>query len=225
MRCLFVGFLAFFLAASAHALEGSARAGVDLQGRWAVDAEASDDAEAILARRLEEQMKRAQRMEERRRREMERNPYAWEPEFTPPERTPQSIAAMEERRRAVRQMLGMTKFLEIEQSLGGARLTIRSDFETRRLDAGSRSQVSLPQGQLADARYGWDGEWFVIERKARGGPRITERFRRLAKTDQLEMQVAIKGDSPLAGIKLRRIFNRATSSPNKTPAEVMGPVR
>jgi hypothetical protein len=224
MRPLFLGFFMLFLAASAQALDSAARAGVDLQGRWVLNSQASDDAEAILARRMEEQRKRAQRIEEQRRRRMERDPYAWEPEFTPPERTPQNLAAMEERRRAVRQMLGMTKLLEIEQSAGGSKLTIRSDFDTRRFDAGSRSQVSLPAGPLADQRCGWAGEWFVIERSARQGPRITERYRRLAKTDQLELQVAIKGNTPLAGIKLRRIFDRASAAATTTPVEVLGPV-
>ena len=225
MRPLFLGFLVLLLAAHAHALESSARAGVDLQGRWTVNEQESDDAEAILARRMGELRERAQREAERRRRRMERDPYAWEPEFTPPERTPQYMAAMEERDRGMRQMLGMTKMLEIQQSVGGGKLTIRSDFETRRLDAGSRSQVSLPLGPLADQRCGWDGEWFVIERSARNGPRITERYRKLPRTDQLELRVAIAGDSPLAGIKLRRIFNRAAAAASTDSTEVMGPVR
>lgn len=210
----------------ANALKSVAPREVTLEGRWTVNVELSDDGEAMLARRREEQMRRMQREEERRRRRMQNDPFAWEPEFSMPARTPQNVARMEERERRTRQMLGLTRFLTIEQDERGSRLTITSDFETRRLDAGSRSQVSLPQGQLADAEYGWDGEWFVIERKARGGPRIDERYRRLEKTDQLEMRVTIRGDSALSGMKLRRIFDRASAEARvQQEAELMGPVR
>jgi hypothetical protein len=180
----------------------------------------------MLAKRREEQMKQMRREEERHRRRMRNDPFAWEPEFTPPERTPQRAAALAERERRTRQMLGMTKFLEIEQDELGARLTIRSEFETRRLEAGSRSQVSLPQGQLADAECGWDGEWFVIDRDADDGPRIVEKFRLLKKTDQLESLVTIRGDSMLAGMKLRRVFDRVSAEARVAPdAEFVGPVR
>ncbi len=213
--------------ANVHALKSVPPTDTNLAGRWIVNAAQSDDGEALLAKRREKQMQEMRREEERRRRRLEQDPFAWEPEFTPPERTPQRIAEMEERERRTHQMLGLTKSLQIEQDERGARLTITSDFETRRLDAGSRSQVSLPQGQLADAEYGWEGEWFVIERASRGGPRITEKYRRLKKTDQLELLVTIKGSSFLAGMKVRRIFDRAPAEARATPAgaDVMGPVR
>lgn len=221
-----ITWLLFLLAFEAHALKAEAPSGVSLAGRWVVNAAASDDGEAMLAERREEQMKELRRYEERRRRRMQNDPFAWEPEFAPPERTPQNIAAMEERERRTRQTLGLTKFLDIEQDERGSKLTITSEFETRRLEAGSRSQVSLPQGQLADLRSGWDGEWFVIERSARDGPRINERFRINKKTNQLEMLVAIKGDSTLSGLKLRRVFDRAPAEAKLQSNEnVMGPVR
>ena len=210
-------------AISGYALESVAPGDVSVDGRWAVNLAASDDGEALLARRMEDEMKDQRRYEERRRKRMENDPFAWEPEFSPPERTPQYQLRMEERDRAVRQMLGMTKFLNIKQGERGAKVEIVSEFETRRLDAGSRSQVSLPQGQLADARSGWEGEWFVIERNSRDGPRISERYRRLKKTDQLEALIQIKGDSMLAGMKVRRVFDRAAASAPMNPAT--GPVR
>lgn len=225
LRCFLIVVL-FGTSLSAHALKDAARPDVSVAGRWVVNAQQSDDGEALLAKRREQQMKEQRRDEERRRRRMRNDPFAWEPEFAPPERTPQYIAAMEERERQRRQMLGLTKFLEIDQDARGAKLTIVSEFETRRLDAGARSQVSLPQGQLADLRSGWDGEWFVIERSSRDGPRISERLRVNKKTDQLEMQVAIKGDTALSGLKVRRVFDRAPAEAKLTPsAEVMGPVR
>jgi hypothetical protein len=225
LRFIF-GLIALCVAFEASALKVTAPNGADIGGRWTVNAQLSDDGEALLAERMEEIREEQRRFEERRRRQMRNDPFAWEPEFAPPERTPQNIARMEERERDRRQTLGMTKYFDITQSEQGTKLTIESEFETRRLEAGSRSQVSLPQGQLADLTAGWDGEWFVIERRSRGGPRITESFRRLTKTDQLEMRVKIGGDSMLSGIKLRRVFDRAQADAQVRPSgEIVGPVR
>lgn len=225
MRPIF-GLLLLIASVSAHALRDVAPEGVTVAGSWVVNAAESDDGEALLARRMEEMRQEQRRDAERHRRRMQNDPFAWEPEFAPPARTPQFIAAMEERERNRRRLLGLTKQLRIEHDTLGKKITIVTDFETRRYDAGERSQVSLPQGQLADSRSGWDGEWFVIERDARDGPRITEKFRVLKKTDQLEMQVSIRGDSILSGLKLRRVFGRATAEARlKSSDEVMGPVR
>jgi hypothetical protein len=207
------------------ALNAAAPAEVSLDGRWTVNEAMSDDGEALLQRRIGEEMKRMRRMEEQRRRRMEEDPFAWEPEFGPLERTPQNVAAQEERDRDLRQMLGMTKFLTIKQTNGGAKVAIESDFETRRYDAGARTQVSLPQGQLADSRSGWEGEWFVIERNSRDGPRISEKYRRLKKTDQLELQTVVKGDSMLSGMKVRRVFNRVLGEPPAPANPAAGPAR
>lgn len=201
-----------------------APADVTIEGRWVVNGSQSDDAEAWLAKRREEDMTRMRRFEAERKRRMESDPFAWEPEFTPPERTPQNRMMMEERERAVRQMMGATRFLNIKQTDNGARLELVSEFDTRRYDAGAETQVSLPQGQLADSTSGWDGEWFVIERSARQGPRITEKYRLLKKTDQLEAQITIKGNSMLSGLKLRRVFDRGEV--DTTPIDpAAGPVR
>ena len=223
---LIIGLLGLCLAASVNALDSSSRKGADIGGRWLVNAQLSDDGEALLAERMDEITKEQRRFEERRRRAMRNDPFAWEPEFSAPERTPQNIAAMEERERARKQMLGLSKSLEITQTEQGSKLTIVSDFETRRLTAGSRSQVSLPQGQLADLTVGWDGEWFVIERRSREGPRISERYRKLPKSDQLELRVSIGGDSMLSGMKVRRVFDRAPAEAKLQSGEnTMGPVR
>jgi len=224
MRRLSFALLLLCVSGVASALKSTAPAAVSLDGRWSVNTALSDDAEQMLTQRRDEDMKRMQRQEEQRRRRMQNDPFAWEPEFAPAERTPQNRAMMEERERAVRQMLGMSKFLNIKQSAGGGQLEIVSEFETRRLSSGVRSQVSLPQGQLADAEAGWDGEWFVIQRNARQGPRITERYRWIKKTDQLEALITIKGDSALAGMKVRRVFDRdvAQAAPMNPAA---GPVR
>jgi hypothetical protein len=210
---------------SACALKTTAPADMSLDGRWSLNQAASEDGEALLAKRMEEEMKDMRRREERRRRQMQNDPFAWEPEFGPLSRTPQNLAAQAERDRDLRQMLGMTKFLNIKQTDGGAKVSIQSEYETRRYDAGSRSQVSLPQGQLADSQSGWEREWFVIERRSRGGPRITEKYRLLKKTDQLELQTIIKGDSMLSGMNLRQVFDRVIGEPVAAGGPSAGPVR
>jgi hypothetical protein len=224
MRNSILAFILFATCLPALALKNTAPAESSIDGYWAVNAAASEDGEALIAKRMEEVRKEQRRFEERRRRQMENDPFAWEPEFTPPEDTPQFRAKMEERDRSMRQMLGMTKFFDIKQSANGARIELASEFETRRYDAGARTQVSLPQGQLADSKSGWDGEWFVVDRESRDGPRIIERFRRLKKTDQLEALVTIKGDSMLSGLKLRRVFDRKAGSQAPSSPKV-GPVR
>ena len=122
----------------------------------------------------------------------------------------------------LRQMLGISDTLAITQD--GARLTIQSQQEIRSFDAGTKSQVSMPQGELADSRVGWDGQWFVIDRRASRGPTVVERYRWLKKTDQLESILAWGGDSPLDGIKVHRIYDRMLEPP-PPPDPAYGPVR
>jgi hypothetical protein len=224
MRRVLFGCMIWCTSLHVLALTAVAPNDVSLAGRWSVNVAQSDDGEALLAERMKEIAKEQRRLEERHRRRMEKDPFAWEPEFTPPQDTPQYRARIEERDRSMRQMIGMTKFLDIKQSANGAKLEIVSEFDTRRLDAGSRSQVSLPQGALADLRAGWDRDVFVIDRDADDGPRINERYRILKKTNQLEVITQIRGDSMLSGLKLRRVFDRA-STPTAAVDPAAGPVR
>jgi len=224
MQRVLLAILVWCAAGEASALTPVAPAEVTLEGRWSVNLAQSDDAEALLAKRMEEIRREQQRLEERHRRRMEDDPFAWEPEFTPPENTPQFRLRMEERDRAIRQMMGLTKFLNIKQTNGGEKVELVSEFETRRLSSGGRSQVSMPQGQLADLRPGWEKDVFVIDRSSRDGPRIIERYKVLKKTNQLEVLTQIKGDSMLSGIKLRRVFDRAANEPPPMNPE-SGPVR
>ena len=119
-----------------------------------------------------------------------------------------------------RRMLNITETLRIEQQ--GSRIELASAAETRRVTAGERSQVSMPQGGLADSKVGWDGEWLVIDRSVRDGPRVVERFR-LLKNGRLEYRMAWSGDTELSGLSVRRIFHRSTPAPNPDPA--VGPIR
>jgi hypothetical protein len=194
---------------AALALSAGAKAGIDLSGRWSINTVLSDDAEVLLARRQEEERQERRRWDERNR---GRTPLEQLDEpMTAPSVTDSRYGR--ERRTAreeeFRRMLGVTKFLDIKQPADGRTVEMRSDAESRSFQAGVRSQVSMPEGQLADSNVGWDGEWFVIERKAYKGPRVVEKYRRLKKTDQLESVIAWGGDSPLDGIKVHRIFDRA----------------
>ena len=106
------------------------------------------------------------------------------------------------------------------------RLTIRQDgstvdlvsaVESRRVVAGSRTQVSMPEGELADSKVGWDGQWFVIDRDVRNGPHVVEKFRLMPKTGQLEYQMKWSGDSELRGMKIHRVFDRSTPGRRRRP--------
>jgi hypothetical protein len=207
---------------SAHAYETRAPREVDLSGRWTLNAELSDDADAQLRERVEKQLKR-----ERRWREQEEAEAAAQPDAAPrlPERifAPQADRALPK----LREALGLYTALDIRQGDAGAKLEINSPGSSRRFTAGSSSQVSMSNGQLADSEVGWDGEWFVIDRKVRKGPRVVERYRLSKKTDQLQATIAwSRGDSDdlLAGIKLQRVFDRAPGAP-PPPDLDSGPVR
>ena len=195
----------------------------DLSGRWVLNAALSDDAEALLAERLEKERRRYS--QERRRDDLMRPPGM------PPQidvegqgtRSARPVRAARRRRdEAYRRLLDISDVLTIEQS--GSQVQIVSTMSSRRLEAGSRSQVSMPQGDLADSEVGWNGEWFVIERRVRRGIRIVEKFRLLAKTGQLEYRLAIGGDSELSRLKVRRVYERASGmAAPRNPS--VGPVR
>lgn len=188
---------------------------VDLTGYWVLDATGSDDPEAMLAQRQAEERKEFERF--RRRIEQSRPPGmppAIDPEAPPPDasrrRGPRPWQKQQQEN--FRRMLAVSPTLEIKQ-LAPTRFEFVSAVESRRVEAGSHTQVSMPEGQLADSRVGWDGEWFVIERRTRNGPRGLEKFRIVSKTGQLEYFMSWSGDTELAGMKLRRFFSRRTEAP------------
>jgi hypothetical protein len=207
------------LCTAAHAAyDASPARPTDLSGRWILNASASDDPERMLAQRMEEERKR---YEQRRRREESMRPPG-EPapiDIDPESNRPSPEGAATAQRRPVkrpwqlrrdenfRRMLAISDTLDIEQQ--GKRLQLVSKVDSRTFEAGSHSQVSMPEGQLADSDVGWDGEWFVIERKVRSGPRAIEKLRVVPKTGQLEYYMVWSGDTELAGMKIRRFFQRA----------------
>ncbi len=97
MQRLILSLILLAATSSAHALKSTARNGVMLAGQWTVNVQASDDGEAMLARRMEELAKQQHRAAQRQQRRRQNDPFAWEPQFTAPEHTPQFIAAMAER--------------------------------------------------------------------------------------------------------------------------------
>ena len=216
----FLGCTAF----SAAALDAVPARSVDLSGSWKLNATLSDDAEHMLAERQREERERY--MQWRRRQERSYPPGA------PPidvdgagaSREPSSArrASMKRREENLHKMLAISDTLVIRQE--GTTFAILSAVESRRVVAGSHTQVSLPEGELADSKVGWDGQWFVIDRRVRGGPRVLEKYRLMPKTSQLEYVMAWGGDSELDGMKIRRVFDRVTVTP--LPADpAAGPVK
>lgn len=201
--------------------------GVDLSGHWRLNAALSDDAEKMLQERMDEERRERDKWLRRAR----ENNVLGLPPLGEPEpgaeggAAPANRPAQQRRNRRdveLRKMLGISDTLAIKQS--GAKIDIISQVDSRRFEAGTQSQVSLPQGELADSSVGWDGQWFVIERKSRKGPRVVEKYRWLKKTDQLESQLAWSGESPLAGINVRRVYDRVIGDiPPPDPAK--GPYR
>jgi hypothetical protein len=195
--------------------DAAPRRGSDLTGSWVLNSALSDDPEAMLERRLAEER---QRFERWRREQEAARPANVPPPIdadAPPEGPIRSRGKQRpwqrQREENFRRMLAVSNTLDIRQQ--GSDMEIVSAVETRRLQAGSHSQVSMPEGQLADAEVGWDGDWFVIERRVRSGPRAVEKFRLVPKTGQLEYMMTWSGDTELAGMKIRRIFDLRTGPP------------
>jgi hypothetical protein len=212
---------------SAAALEAVPSRDIDLSGTWQLNAALSDDAEHMLA----EQQRRERERYMQWRKQQER---MYPPEAPPPidvedsgamrrdEPSPARRASMKRREENLHKMLAISDTLTIRQD--GSTVDIVSAVESRRVVAGSRTQVSMPEGELADSKVGWDGQWFVIDRYVRGGPHVVEKYRLAPKTGQLEYEMKWSGDSELAGMKIRRVFDRSTPAP--PPADpAAGPTR
>jgi hypothetical protein len=222
--------LLLFGSTALAAYDAASAQGVDLTGHWRLNVALSDDAEKMLQERLDEERRDREKWLKRAREENALGlPPLGEPEAEPGAEGRSAVPANPPRQRRrnrrddeLRQMLGISDTLSINQS--GTAVDIVSQVDSRRFEAGSRSQVSMPQGELADSAVGWDGEWFVIERKASRGPKVVEKYRWLKKTDQLESRLAWSGDSPLAGIKVKRVYDRVVGDiPPPDPAK--GPYR
>jgi hypothetical protein len=219
-------FLLFSCAAfAAAALDAVPSRPVDLSGSWKLNAALSDDAEHMLDER--QRMERERYMKWRREQERSYPPDALPPidvdgPATPREPSPARRASIKRRMENLYKMLAISDTLVIRQD--GSTVDILSAVDSRRVVAGSRTQVSLPEGELADSKVGWDGQWFVIDRSVRHGPRVVERYRLAPKTGQLEYEMKWSGDSEIAGMKLRRVFDRVTVTP--PPADpAAGPIR
>ncbi|MET0659145.1 MAG: hypothetical protein ABW110_13420 [Steroidobacteraceae bacterium] len=215
LRILLAIVFALIAAATTMAYDAQPRQAVSLAGSWVVNAAASDDLDKLvsgLVAKEEKELRRwRQRMEE-------------EDRFSVLDSSPDTPAS--QHRRAAedefKRMIGAANRLEIGQD--GAKLEMRSDLDVRRFEAGSSSQVSMRNGDIADSRVGWDGDWFVIDRKVPRGAREVEKLRLISKTGQLEYVVQWSGDTELSGVKLRRIFDKAASDGMPTDPAA-GPVR
>jgi hypothetical protein len=223
LRCLL--FVCSCCAAfAAAALDAVPPRGVDLSGSWKLNTALSDDAEHMLEelqRRQREQYMKWRRAQERSYPSNAPPPIDIEGTATPRGPSPSRRASIKRHQEILQTMLAISDTLVIHQE--GSTFDILSAVESRRVVAGSRTQVSLPEGELADSRVGWDGQWFVIDRSASHGPRVVEKYRLLPKTGQLEYEMKWSGDTEIAGMKIRRVFDRVTAAP--PPADpAAGPV-
>jgi len=216
------------LSACASNYQGVAPQNVDLSGQWRLNAALSDDAEALLQEHLNQGRKDDANREKRLMRASgsilppPESPQAND-DASPPARISNSRRVAQERyMNTLRRMLGISEFLTVTQA--GPDVRIVSAVDSRSFDAGTHSQVSMPLGDLADSAVGWEGEWFVIDRRVGGGARVIEKYRRLKPTDQLESLMAWSGDGPLSGIKVRRVYNRVVGAvPPPDPGQ--GPIK
>ncbi len=200
----------------------------DITGHWKLNAALSDDVVHMLEERQRREYERF--MQWRKQQERSYPPGAAPPidvdaPSTQRSREPSSArrASLQREEENLYKMLAISDTLVIRQD--GSTFDFVSAVDSRRVVAGSRTQVSLPEGHLADSKVGWDGQWFVIQRVARGGPRVVEKFRIVPKTAQLEYQMAWSGDSEIAGMKVRRVFDRVTAAPPPPADPAAGPVR
>lgn len=211
---LFVFALTFLCGPALAAFEALPKGNLSLQGTWQVNSAASDDVDKLIAELIKKEDKERRQW----RKHMEEvDPYSV-PD-APPDADP---AYRRKQEKELRSLLGVTKTLNVKQS--GATVEIASDIETRRFEAGSTSQSSMRNGDLADMKVGWDGEWFVIDRKVPGRLHQVEKLRLIQKTGQLEYVSKWSGDDDLSGVKLRRVFDAIALEPTPEDANV-GPVR
>ena len=210
---------------AALALEAVPARPVDLSGSWKLNAALSDDAEHMLEelqRKQREQYMKWRRAQERAYPSNAPPPIDVEGSGEPRGPNPSRRASMKRHQEMLQQMLGISDTLVIHQD--GTTLDFLSAVDSRRVVAGSRTQVSMPAGELADSTVGWDGQWFVIDRSARQGPHVVERYRLVPKTGQLEYEMKWSGDTEIAGMKIKRVFDRITVVP--LPADpAAGPVK
>ena len=212
-------------ACAAAALDAAPSRPVDLSGSWKLNAALSDDAEHMLEelqRRQHEQYMKWRRAQERAYPTNAPPPIDIYGTATPRGPSPSRRASMKQHQEILQKMLAISDTLVIHQE--GSTFDFLSAVDSRRVVAGSRTQVSLPEGELADSKVGWDGQWFVIDRSARQGPRVVEKYRLVPKTGQLEYEMKWSGDTEVAGMKIRRVFDRVTVVP-LPPDPAAGPVR
>ncbi|MET0660172.1 MAG: hypothetical protein ABW110_18675 [Steroidobacteraceae bacterium] len=215
LRNILIAIVFAAIYATAAAYESQPRNSTSLEGSWVVNSAASDDVDKLVAQLIEKDEK--ERRQWRKRMEQE-DPFS-APDPLPDVSNPAYRRGAEKQ---LRRMIGVTNTLKLHQD--GPQIEMTSDLEVRRFDAGSSSQMSMRNGDLADARVGWDGEWFVIDRKVPRGARETEKLRLIKNTDQLEYVIKWSGDTELSGVKLRRVFDRAVQE-GPPPDPAAGPVR
>jgi hypothetical protein len=180
-------------------LNSTAPADVDLGGTWTLNRDASDDQRAALGER--------KLHIERREAPSESGSISG---GGPPGAGRMSDADLESMHEQMMQRLASAERIDIEQRTDA--MTLKTDARTVSCGTTETTQVSTPDGGVADRQCGWDGNAFVIELKSPDG--VTQRDSYTLTGDGKQLIVTTKlesggGDAPAMSMVTRRVYDRA----------------
>lgn len=113
----------------------------------------------------------------------------------------------ESRRRQLEQRLATSEQIQIAQQANA--LSLSTDNGSTSCDTPEKTQVSTPDGGMADRRCGWDGKSFVIETKSADGFTQRERYE-LAPDGRLLMVTQINA-ARMPKITVKRVYERVNA--------------
>jgi hypothetical protein len=193
--------IALVLPVSAHAgLDTSAPEGIDLTGIWTIDPKRSEDPKEAL-QKLREQGKVRGRigmggisgmgglggMGSQR---------------------PGSTEDHEAMREQMEQRLAISKRIEIMQIPQAVELNLGDRFVS--CTSTEKSQVPMPDGELADRLCGWDDDEFVVELQGPSGFHRTDRYSRGDDGQTLVVTTSLKGGR-IPELKFKSVYVRSES--------------
>lgn len=203
-------------------------AGVNLAGTWKLDAQASQNPQAMIDRIHQDFLKRMRRYGP----QMDESELPdISPEPTGPERgagrhagapssgsqrSDQRVRASRMQRASYEVALGPQLHVEgltIEQS--ATRVVFIRGSWRRSFTPGGQSVVSVADG-VADQRSGWSGRDYVIEVRPQVGPRVIERYGLSADNRQLVEKFTLTEEG-LPKLEFTRVYVRGTPAERALP--------
>jgi hypothetical protein len=180
-------------------LKSTAPADVDLGGTWTFNHDASDEQRGVLGG--------GQLHMERRDAPSGSGSISG---GSPPRAGRMSDGDLESMHEQMKQRLASAERIEIEQRADD--MTLKTDAGAVTCDTTETTQVSTPEGGVADRQCGWDGNAFVVELKSPDG--VTQRDSYTLADDGKQLIVTTKldrggGDAPAMSMVTRRVYDRA----------------